>query len=285
MAKRSLLSSTSHSAQDMCTLLNSFASAASDMLLFLNHVSRIDLFVMGGAETKGRVRLLHTTRVTKVRSPVLPPLQHVVEGEHRSPRHALAKFVKLRSRRDETFDVDGSEANSSPFRSSFELQIASQTFGTAAEVFQHASSTSARWLIHNGADTSPAALLKAKRADQLPWGGVAVCLTPSPDRVEGRAYCFLPLPIQTGLPVHINGAFAVSSNRRQLWKSGGDEAGTGSWKGEWNTFLIKSLLPALYSESVALCAQLWRCGLGPPDAPRSWLFDATWPRPRTRGWW
>ena len=147
-------------------------------------------------------------------------------------------------------------------------------------MFQHASSTSARWLITTGQTRAP---LHLKLSALISFRGrVAVCLTPSPDRVEGEPIVS-SAPIQTGLPVHINGAFAVSSNRRQLWKSGGDEAGTGSWKGEWNTFLIKSLLPALYSESVALCAQLWRCGLGPPDAPRSWLFDATWPRPRTRG--
>lgn len=31
--------------------------------------------------------------------------------------------------------------------------------------------------------------------------------------VVGRAFCFLPLPALTGLPVHINGFFELSSNR------------------------------------------------------------------------
>ena len=36
---------------------------------------------------------------------------------------------------------------------------------------------------------------------------------------SGRAFCFLPLPIYTGMPlrVHINGYFELSSNRRDIW--------------------------------------------------------------------
>ena len=36
---------------------------------------------------------------------------------------------------------------------------------------------------------------------------------------SGRAFCFLPLPIFTGLPacLHINGYFELSSNRRDIW--------------------------------------------------------------------
>ena len=29
----------------------------------------------------------------------------------------------------------------------------------------------------------------------------------------GKAYCFLPLPIISGLPIHVNASFALSSNR------------------------------------------------------------------------
>ena len=39
--------------------------------------------------------------------------------------------------------------------------------------------------------------------------------------VQGRAYCFLPLPMPTGLPVHVNGAFALTKNRRDLWRDEG----------------------------------------------------------------
>lgn len=35
-----------------------------------------------------------------------------------------------------------------------------------------------------------------------------------PPPFEGHAFCFLPLPVNTLLPVHVNGFFELSSNRR-----------------------------------------------------------------------
>uniref|UniRef100_A0A3B1JE63 Sacsin/Nov domain-containing protein n=1 Tax=Astyanax mexicanus TaxID=7994 RepID=A0A3B1JE63_ASTMX len=80
----------------------------------------------------------------------------------------------------------------------------------------------------------------------LPVGGVAVPLQQdghnvwSPDEScrVGQAYCFLPLLIETGLPVHINGSFAVSSNRKALWQSG--------IKGEWNKALLQDATASAY---------------------------------------
>lgn len=36
------------------------------------------------------------------------------------------------------------------------------------------------------------------------------------DSYCGTVFCYLPMPINSGLPVHINGAFAVTPNRRSL---------------------------------------------------------------------
>lgn len=41
--------------------------------------------------------------------------------------------------------------------------------------------------------------------------------TISSAQASGRAFCFLPLPAKTGLPVHINAFFELSSNRRDIW--------------------------------------------------------------------
>lgn len=37
-----------------------------------------------------------------------------------------------------------------------------------------------------------------------------------PPPFTGHAFCFLPLPVKTLLPVHVNGFFEVSSNRRDI---------------------------------------------------------------------
>ena len=41
---------------------------------------------------------------------------------------------------------------------------------------------------------------------------------------HGNAFCYLPLPGPTGLPVHVHAAFALTDNRRDIW-FGGDLAG------------------------------------------------------------
>ena len=60
-----------------------------------------------------------------------------------------------------------------------------------------------------------------KGRGMLPWVGVAAQLLPGQaselQELEGKAYCFLPLPLITSLPVSVNGYFELSSNRRDLW--------------------------------------------------------------------
>jgi hypothetical protein len=67
----------------------------------------------------------------------------------------------------------------------------------------------------------------------LPWAGAAATLSrtveggaargagagagASSAAAAGRVFCFLPLPVASGTPVHINGYFELSSNRRDIW--------------------------------------------------------------------
>ena len=81
----------------------------------------------------------------------------------------------------------------------------------------------------------------------LPSGGVACLLrnrSKRRDQVERKkkAYCFLPLPITTDLPVHINGHFALDHEaRRNLWK---DE--TGGYRSDWNNALLSDVIASSY---------------------------------------
>lgn len=58
----------------------------------------------------------------------------------------------------------------------------------------------------------------------VPWAGVAARFSTTQEDGEaegaktprGAAYCFLPLPVVTGLPVHVNGYFELSSNRQEF---------------------------------------------------------------------
>ena len=65
----------------------------------------------------------------------------------------------------------------------------------------------------------------------------------------GRVSVMLPLPdstsTNTGLPVIVNGFFALSDNRRELkWKASDDH----SIQAKWNSELLDFLVPVCYAE-------------------------------------
>lgn len=45
-------------------------------------------------------------------------------------------------------------------------------------------------------------------------GAVGSCFPPT----VGQAFCFLPLPVRTQLPVHVNAYWELSANRRDIWR-------------------------------------------------------------------
>ena len=61
---------------------------------------------------------------------------------------------------------------------------------------------------------------------------------------RSRAYCYLPLPVATGLPVHINGVFALHSNRRHLSHTIEDEKT--NIRVEWNNALLEDAVTSAY---------------------------------------
>ena len=81
----------------------------------------------------------------------------------------------------------------------------------------------------------------------IPRGGVA-CLLEKKSKKHGeairkkKAYCFLPLPIETNLPVHINGHFALDHEaRRNLWWD--EESG---YRSEWNNAILGDVVASCY---------------------------------------
>ncbi|ESO89577.1 hypothetical protein LOTGIDRAFT_164873 [Lottia gigantea] len=88
-----------------------------------------------------------------------------------------------------------------------------------------------------------------------PYVSVAGCLSNCDEEFKGHIYCFLPLPLErtspTGLPVHINGFFALSQDRHHIkWMSSEEENRNGLSENsvEWNKILATEILPLVYSE-------------------------------------
>ncbi|XP_072166132.1 sacsin-like [Diadema setosum] len=74
----------------------------------------------------------------------------------------------------------------------------------------------------------------------IPIGGVAARL--SGRELKGKAYCFLPLPIDTKLPVHVHGYFALDhESRRSLWRGVAEDRQT-----LWNKQLFEHIISLSY---------------------------------------
>ena len=69
--------------------------------------------------------------------------------------------------------------------------------------------------------------------------------TPAP--ITGEVFCFLPLTLHTGLPVHVSANFAVMSNRKGI-RSSDEESYTPSCRNEieWNVNLMNEIIPMAY---------------------------------------
>ena len=72
-----------------------------------------------------------------------------------------------------------------------------------------------------------------------PKHAMAASLEHSYEDSSGTLFCFLPLPVKSGVPVHINGSFALDSTRKSLWVSS-DPEGIDD-KTNWNNRLHKAL--------------------------------------------
>ncbi|KAK9808692.1 hypothetical protein WJX72_002029 [[Myrmecia] bisecta] len=136
-----------------------------------------------------------------------------------------------------------------------------------------------------GAAAEMAAQASAQfRVALTPWGAVAAPLDLDTDTGQtraftGSAFCFLPLPVQTGLPVHVNSFFELSSNRRDIWY-GSDMAGAGQLRSDWNVCLLNEVVAPTYAKLLTAAAQK----LGPcPAFFRLWPADVGGLREPWRG--
>ena len=97
-------------------------------------------------------------------------------------------------------------------------------------------------------------LVSDKELAYMPYVGVAVPrMTDNEEPLKGHIFCFLPLPQEkkslTGFPVHFNGFFALSANRRHLKWASDDQEKLNMHRDksiEWNERLVNEVLPGVY---------------------------------------
>ena len=116
------------------------------------------------------------------------------------------------------------------------------------------------WLMHSVIDFSNDCLQMAMNNPKLnPLSSVAVQIKEqngghgAPHQhqeietcIKGYFFCFLPLPIPSALPVHINGTFAVTSDRKTLQGASEDEKSGTTLETSWNHALMSGPVKTAY---------------------------------------
>ena len=103
------------------------------------------------------------------------------------------------------------------------------------------------WLIASSVGSADVTVQKAAaKQHTFPWVGTVLELGDKRTSLQGHIFCFLPMPVEksSGLPVHVNGAFGLSDDRRSLKWPGSERKNDAT--ANWNKILVNQLLPPCY---------------------------------------
>ncbi|WCJ40041.1 Zinc finger C3HC4 type (RING finger) family protein [Euphorbia peplus] len=284
IAKRSQIKKEGYAPEDVMSLFTSFSGVVSDALLFLRNVKKISLFVKEGNGCE--MQLLHSVYRNNIVEPEVEsgPWNDAFSIMNGSQSSGLAKDQLLKKL---SKSVDGEF----PHKCN-KIVVTEQM---ASGVFSHCWITAECLAVEQANRDSVAVNENSHKS--IPWACVAAYIhsvkrdgelgdilqsegTFSSDlfhvssasvqrrmNFEGRAFCFLPLPISTGLPAHINSYFELSSNRRDIW-FGNDMAGGGKKRSEWNMYILEAVAAPAYGHVLEKISREF----GPSD-----LFFSYWP--------
>ena len=193
--------------------VNTWVLQIEDALLFLNHITQFEFYVISDKhESSFKLRASYNVSIN----------EHALVSRNDYQSH-LSQFKESYKPHVVTY----------PLTVSSKIDKSMVELSSSHDPFIH---TMKEWLIQQGVGD----LNNSKQSWQflnqvLPKHGIAVPLKPS-SSFHSKVFCFLPLPIESNLPVHINGQFILGTNRRSLWSSDNEDS-----KMKWNNALIKAI--------------------------------------------
>ncbi len=204
----------------MLKSLQLWAPRIKESMLFLNHIRKIQLMVIEEGSKEITIKHKYCSRI--------------VESDQKRYKQMHKEISSFTSK----------EQNKS-FIITYPLKINDVYLDSAGQEV----STNEEWLIQQGVgDLSNEKQLWSFVNTIKPRHGIAAPIklplmpqTSSSERPPflGKIFCFLPLPIVTKLPVHINGNFILNSTRRDLWLC--TEKGREDDKSTWNCRLFQAI--------------------------------------------
>ena len=192
---------TSSKMQD---LLKEWAPKMKQSLLFLNNVTELKFYEITGAH--GVLSLCNSYKT------------ELNEEAHQCRSELCEKIRAFAETRE-------------PYITNYSLNIVDSTMHKGRE-------TTEEWLIQQGIGDMRAKEKTWSYVEQVkPKHGIAAPCQRSLS--NGQVFCFLPLPLHSRLPVHVNGHFILDSTRRNLWVP--TERERGDNKSHWNENLLEAI--------------------------------------------
>nr|KAG5705984.1 hypothetical protein BaRGS_010874 [Batillaria attramentaria] len=222
------LSSTIYTQDNVNDLLNAFKTESYSILLFLKNIERVQVFS---------------------RKDTQDPEEHFTVELSASclqtVRAERQKFIRVLQEAGSELPDHGVDC------------ITEMTIDTTDHLAP--SRDSQNWLVanyHPGQGEVSSELARLCADPELayrPYVGVAIPLDEQRE-FQSQIFCFLPLPLlsrsPTGLPVHVNGYFALSQNRRHLkWPTQDQLDNQAHLEApvRWNCLMVKELVPRAYT--------------------------------------
>ena len=234
----SKLSETLYDADKVNTLFDSFKADAPLILLFLQSLESVELYAREQLES----------------SPSIIFQVKIAENSLQLVRAKRKEFLKK---------ITPGKVMPEPVTVSYPMTIETTNFET--HVTEKYSFFVTNYFCGGQVSSTFKKLMTDKDLSYLPTVGVAMALPDGPQLqtpdIQGHVFCFLPLPVQTksltGLPVHVNGFFALSQNRRYIKSPNADQeyrqkAGRQMTDKSllWNKCLLEEALPEAYATMI-----------------------------------
>ena len=236
--KPSELSQTLYSAEKVHTLFESFMADAHLILLFLQYLESIELYVRDESDVEAR-------KTFQVR--ISDDSLQLAQEKRREFRSQIATGKLMPQPVKVTCPIT--------------IETVGYSEGRESSTQRH-SFLVTNYFCGGKVSSQFESLASDKELSYLPLVGVAMALPNRPRNqtldIKGHVFCALPLPVQktslTGLPVHVNGFFALSQNRRYIKTPTAEQEDLAEKEGRsltdksllWNECLLEEAVPRAY---------------------------------------
>ena len=274
-SQKSKISCRHYDHQEITDLLTFLVQGAPNLLMFTQNVKNVEVFHL----SPGKKNPENASEILSIHKDLVNTLNVIGNTEFNNSLNPLSRMLSIGAKyiddvKDKRQDFDKSQIPSATCVVRMTVNV---TDNGESLTSQKAYTSEQLWLISTTVGQKQSLSLGLEKNNLIPVASVAAPLCYESDVLKpvpvesigqkGHLFCFLPLPIESGLPVHVNGAFAVQSNRRYLAEQTEDDKFC--VKAEWNRALVQDAVMYAYEKLLVSMCQLPQNG--------TTLFTDLWP--------